>query len=107
VGGGLQHVHVLRRRQGPQFPARNHRLELDGEFSEFEKRLVAFLWSQGMQNFTISLVTDYSRDHPEGKRFVYVEGLDLLSEGKRRRVIQSVHWKERRLWRRLREMGIE
>ena len=82
-------------------------LELDGAFFDFEKRLVAFLRSQGMQKFTISLMTDYSPDHPEGKRSVYVEGLDLLSEGKRRRVIESVHRRERRLRWQLREMGIE
>jgi hypothetical protein len=68
-------------------------LELDGDYRSFQKKIVQFLRSQGMENFTISLVTDY----PKGKSVVYVEGLDLLSSDKRRRVIQAVRRKERRL----------
>ena len=36
---------------------------------------------------------------------VYVEGLDLLSEDKRRRVIQSIRRRDRRCLRHLREAG--
>jgi hypothetical protein len=36
-------------------------------------------------------------DYPKGKSFVYLEGLDILSSDKRRRVIQAVKRKERRL----------
>ena len=54
-------------------------LELDGDYFKFQKRLVEFLRSQGMQNFTISLVTHFHPDYPEGKGSVYLEGLDLLS----------------------------
>jgi hypothetical protein len=82
-------------------------LELEGKYPSFHKRIVRFLRSQRMQNFTVSLVTDYSPDHPAGKSRVYVEGLDLLSEDKRRRVLQSVHRRERRLRRQLRELGLD
>jgi hypothetical protein len=68
-------------------------MELDGDYPAYQKKTVRFLRSQGMENFTISLVTDY----PKGKSFVYLEGLDLLSSDKRRRVIQAVRRKERRL----------
>jgi hypothetical protein len=75
-------------------------LELDCDYRSFHKRLVMFLRSQGMENFTISLVTDY----PKGKTVVYLEGLDLLSSNKRRRVIEAVRRKERKLRRELRDM---
>ena len=55
-----------------------------------------------MENFTISLVTDYSN----GKSCVYLEGLDLLSAEKRRRVMETVRRKERKLRRQMRELGI-
>jgi hypothetical protein len=79
-------------------------LELEGDYPEFQKRLVEFLRSQGMQNFTISLVTDFHPDYPEGERCVYLEGLDLLSEDKRKQVIESSKRRERRLRR---ELGAE
>ena len=75
--------------------------ELDGDYPTFQKRLVEFLRSQGMQNFTISLVTDFHPDYPEGKKCVYLEGLDILSEDKRKQVIESTKRKERRLLREL------
>lgn len=68
-------------------------LELDGDYRTFQKRLVTFLRSQMMEHFTISLVTDY----PAGKSYVYLKGLDLLSLNKRKKVIQAVRRKERRL----------
>ena len=68
-------------------------LELNGDYPSFQKKIVRFLRSQKIDNFTISLVTDY----PKGKSYVYVERLDLLSEDKRKKVIQAVKRKERRL----------
>ena len=79
-------------------------LELEGSYSTFQRRLVRFLRSHGMENFTISLVTDYHPSHPEGKRCVYLGGLDILSEKKRRQVIESMKRRERRLRRQLEEM---
>jgi len=78
-------------------------LELEGSYSRFQKRLVRFLRSHGMENFTISLVTDY----PEGNKCVYLSGLDILSEKKRKQVIRSIKRKERRLRRQLEEMRVE
>ena len=72
-------------------------LELDGDYRFFQKKLVGFLRSNGIENFTINLVTDY----PKGKSFVYLEGLDILSAAKKTKVIEAVKRKERRLRREL------
>ena len=72
-------------------------LDLEGDYPEFQRKVVEFLRSQGMQNFTVSLVTDFHPDYPEGKSSVYLEGLDLLSKDKRKRVMRSINRKERRL----------
>ena len=71
---------------------------------DISKSLVgAALAAKGMQNFTVSLVTNYTADHAKGKSCVYVEGLDLLSADKRRRVIETITRNERRLRRQLPE----
>ena len=75
-------------------------LELEGSYTTFHKKLVRFLRSHGMENFTISLVTDY----PKGKRYVYLSGLDILSEKKRKQVIESIKRRERKLRRELEEV---
>jgi hypothetical protein len=69
--------------KGHSFQHETIGMELDGDYAAFQRRLMRFLRSQGMENFTISLVTDY---HPEGKRCVYLSGLDILSERKRKQV---------------------
>ncbi len=81
-------------------------LELEGSYATFQKRLVRFLRSHGMEHFTISLVTDYHPDHPKEKRCVYLSGLDILSEKKRKQVIESMKRKERKLRRELRELDL-
>ena len=43
-------------------------LELDSDYRSFQKKLVKFLRSQGMEQFTVSLVTDY----PAEKSVVYL-----------------------------------
>ena len=78
-------------------------LELDGDYRSFHKRLLKFLRSQGMQCFQINLFNDYHPNYPEGKSYIYLEGLDLLSADKRRKVIESVKRRERKLRR---ELGI-
>ena len=60
-----------------------------------------------MQCFQINLVTDYHPDRPKGKSYVYLEGLDLLSEEKRNRVVEGVRRKERKLRREMEELGIK
>lgn len=82
-------------------------LELEGSYAAFQKRLVGFLRSHGMENLMVSLVTDYHPDCAKGKRCVYLSGLDLLSDEKRRKVMASIKRKERRLRRQLEEMGSE
>jgi len=70
---------------------------LDGDYRSFRKKLVRFLQSHGIDNFTVSLVTDY----PAGKSYVYLEGLDLLSPDKKKKVVEAVKRKERQLRRKL------
>jgi hypothetical protein len=82
-------------------------LQLQEDYSDFHRRLVGFLKAQGMQTFSLSLMTDYHPRCPQGKQCVYLEGLDLLSEAKRKNVIDSLNRRERKLKRQLRELGIE
>ena len=85
--------------RGHSFQHETIGLELEGDYPRFQKRFVRFLRSHGMGNFTISLVTDYHPDHPEGKSCVYLAGLDILSEKKRKQVIETSkrrEWKLRR-----------
>lgn len=82
-------------------------LELEGDSPKFQKRLVEFLRSQEKRCFSISFHTDYDPKHPEGKSYVCLEGLDILSEEKKKRVLESIKRKERRLRCQLHEMGIE
>jgi len=89
--------------RGHSFQYETIGLELEGSYSTFHKKLVRFLRSHGMENFTISLVTDY----PKGKRYVYLSGLDILSEKKRKQVLETSRRRERKLLRRLEEMGVE
>ncbi len=77
-------------------------LVLYGDYRSFHKKLVRFLRSHGMENFTVSLVTDY----PVGKSYVYLEGLDLLSPDKKKKAIKAVRRKERKLHSLMRELGI-
>lgn len=89
--------------RGHAFQQETIGFELKGSYSTFERRLVRFLRSHGMENFTVSLVTDF----PSGNRYVYLSGVDLLSGEKKERVMATIRRKERRLWRRLEELGIE
>jgi hypothetical protein len=57
------------------------------------------------ENFSISLTADFHPDYPEGKRCVYLSGLDILSLDGQRRVIETAKRKARRAVRQLREMG--
>ena len=76
-------------------------LELDDGFPAFKRRLVKFLRSQGMASSSISFRTDFHETYPEGQSMVYLEGLDILSEGKRKRVLEAIKRKEQRLRRQL------
>ena len=80
--------------------------EPEGSYPTFQERLVRFLRSHGMENFTISLVTDYHPDHPKEKSCVYLSGLDILSEKKRKQVLDSMKRKDRKLRRELRELDL-
>jgi hypothetical protein len=93
--------------RGHSFQHETIGLELEGGYADFHRRLVRFLRSQGMENFTISLVTDYHPDHPEGKRCVYLGGLDILSTTKRRQVLKTSRRREQKAMRQLRELGID
>ena len=89
--------------RGHAFQQETIGLELEGSYSTFQKRLVRFLRSHGMENFTIDLVTHF----PSGNRHIYLSGVDLLSGEKKEKVMATIRRKERRLWRRMEELGIE
>lgn len=92
--------------RGHSFQHETVGLELEGRYADFERRLVRFIRGQGMQDFTVSLTTDYTSDCPEGKRYVYLSGLDILSINEQRRVIESCKRKARQAVRQLREIGL-
>ena len=80
-------------------------LALEGRYCDFERRLVRFLRAQGMKEFSLSLMTDYTSGCPEGKRYVYLSGLDILSMDEQRRVIEACKRKARAAVREMRQMG--
>jgi hypothetical protein len=82
-------------------------LELEGTFPSFQKKLLAFLRSHGMECFQISLHTSYHPNFPKGRICVYVEGSDLLPPEKKRTVMATMKRRERRLRQLMRELGIE
>jgi len=92
--------------KGHSFQHETIGLELEGDYPRFHKKFVRFLRSRGMESFTISLVTDYHPDYPEGKRCVYLSGLEILSERKKKQVIEASKRRDRKLLRQLEEMGI-
>ena len=93
--------------RGHSFQHETIGMELKGTYAAFHQRLIRFLRSHGMESFTISLVTDYSPSYPDGKSHVYLAGLDILSERKRKQVIESSRRRDRKLRRRLEGLGIE
>jgi hypothetical protein len=76
-------------------------VELDGEFIALRDRLAEVLQLHGCQSFEISLMCCYHPSEASPTSIVYVEGIDLLSDVKRRRVLDSIRRKERRLQREL------
>lgn len=72
-------------------------LEVKGDYFAFRDRLVKFLHSQGRCCFEIVLVSSYHPNTPHGKHYVYLQGFDIVSPEKRKKLIQSSKQKERRL----------
>ncbi len=93
--------------RGHSFQHETIGLEIEGSYAVFHRRLVRFLRSEGLDNFSVSLVTDYNPNHPEGKRWVYLEGLDILSDKKRKQVLETSRRRERKALCQLRELGID
>lgn len=104
--GGFQTFTSCEGGKGHSFRSGTVGLQLSGDYFDFQRRFVEFLRSHGRQNFTVSLVTDYHEGCPEGESVVYVQGLDLLSDGKKKMAIESIKRKEQRLRRRLRERAV-
>ena len=92
--------------RGHSFQHETIGLELEGRYEDFEQRVVNVLRAHGMMNFSVSLTTDFTPDCPEGKRFVYLSGLDILSLDGQRRVIEAGKRKARQAVRQLREVGL-
>jgi hypothetical protein len=79
-------------------------VNLVGDYFAFRDRLALFLKSQGCQSFTINLTTCYHPSYRKAKDFVYVEGIDLLSAEKRKRLLASMRRRDQRLRRMLEQL---
>lgn len=104
--GGFQTFTSCEGGRGHSFQHETIGMKLEGAYPKFHRRLVRFLRSHGMENFTISLVTDYRPGGDEGKTSVYLNGTDILSEDKKRRVIEAGKRRDRRLRRQLKELTV-
>jgi len=104
--GGFKTVTSCEGGRGHAFQYETIGIELEGSPAAFQQRLVRFLRSHGIGNFTISLVTDYHPNHSEGKRYVHLAGLDILSERKKRQALERSRRRERRALRQLEELGL-
>ena len=51
--------------RGHSFQHETIGLEIEGTYAVFHRRLVRFLRSEGRENFSVSLVTDYNPNHPD------------------------------------------
>jgi hypothetical protein len=72
-----------------------------GNYFEFRDHLAGFLRSRGCRAFETTLVTCY---HPSYRNWVYVEGLDLVTPEKRKKFIETIRRRERRLDRLLEQL---
>lgn len=76
-------------------------LKAKGDYFPFRNRLVKFLHSQGRCCFEVVLVSSYHHKTPQGKHHIYLQGFDIVSPAKRKRLLQSSRQKERRTTARL------
>jgi hypothetical protein len=81
-------------------------LKLRGDYFAFRDRLVKFLHSQGRRFFEVILVSSYHQKHPKGKHYVYLQGFDVASPGKRRTISRSIKQRKQRLMRQLEREGL-
>ncbi len=71
-------------------------LTVQGDYFRFRDRLVKFLHSQGRSCFEVVLFSCYHPDTPQGKHHAYLQGFDIVSPEKRKKLIRSSRQKERR-----------
>jgi hypothetical protein len=76
-------------------------LKVQGDYFQFRDRLVKFLHSHGRRFFEVMLVSSYHPKHPKGKHYVYLQGHDVASVEKRKKMNRTIKQKERRLIERL------
>jgi hypothetical protein len=79
--------------RGHAFPWPTVGLKIDGDYFAFRDRLVKFLHLHGRRSFDVSLVSNY----PAGKHYVYLQGFDLASPEKRKKIARTIKQRERRL----------
>ncbi len=72
-------------------------LKVEGDYFRFRDQLVRFLHSQNCWFFEVTLVSSYHQRRPEGKHYVYLQGFDIASPEKRKKIDQSIRRRERRL----------
>ena len=76
-------------------------LRFKGDYFRFRDHMVKFLHSQGRWFFEVLLVNSYDRKSPQGRHYVYLQGFDIASPERRKRLSRSSKQKERRTIRRL------
>jgi len=72
-------------------------LKLEGNYFRFRNRLVKFLHFHDRHFFEVTFVSSYHNNHPKGKHYVYIEGFDIASPEKRKKVMKSIKQRERKL----------
>jgi len=76
-------------------------LKVQGDYFRFRDRLAKFLHSQGRSCFEVVLFSCYHHKTPQGKHHAYLQGFDIVSPEKRKKLIRSSRQKERRTIARL------
>jgi len=79
--------------RGHPFPEPTVGVTFKGDYFAFRDQLVEFLHTQGRRFFEVVLVSSY----PKGNHYVYLQGFDIASPERRKKMDRSMKQKGRRL----------
>ena len=82
-------------------------LKFKSNYYCFRNRLVEFLHSQNRRFFEVTLVSSYHNNHPKGKHYVYLQGFDIASLTKRKKMDKSMKQRERKLIKLIQQLKIK
>ena len=91
--------------RGHAFPEPTIGLKVQGDYFRFRNQLVKCLHSQGRWFFEVTLVSSYHQTYPHGKHYVYLQGFDMASPDKRKKICRSITQNDRRLICQLERQG--